>query len=73
MLLCAVAAGLFLMVLGSRLPELYHPIFEAKAFQRASRDRFLICVKATDPRFDAARLREFFAEMRAERIEEVRA
>ena len=73
MLLCAMAGGLFAMLLGSRLPKLYHPIFEAKAFERASRDRFLICVKATDPRFDAARLRDLFGGLDAERIEEVPA
>jgi len=61
------------MLLGSRLPRLYHPIFEAKAFERASRDRFVICVKASDPRFDVAELRDVFVELHAERIEEVRA
>jgi hypothetical protein len=73
MLLCAVTAGLLAMLLGSRLPKLYHPIFEAKTFERASRDRFVICVKASDPRFDLARLRDVFTELQAERIEEVRA
>jgi hypothetical protein len=61
------------MLFGSRLPRLYHPIFEAKAFERASRDRFVICVKASDPRFDVVELRDVFAELHAERIEEVRA
>ena len=73
MLLCAVTAGLLAMLFGSRLPRLYHPIFEAKAFERASRDRFVICVKASDPRFDVAELRDVFVELHAERIEEVRA
>jgi hypothetical protein len=73
MLLCTIAAGLFAMLARSRLPRLYHPLFEAKSFARASRDRFLICVKASDPRFDAARLHEAFADLDAERIEEVRA
>jgi hypothetical protein len=72
MLLCAVTAGLLAMLLESRLPKLYHPIFAARAFQRASRDRFVICVKATDPRFDTTLLRDVFAELQAERIEEVR-
>lgn len=73
MVLCAVAAGLFGLLAASRLPQLYHPIFEAKSFARASRDRFLICIESTDPRFDAAAVIELFMALGAERIEEVRA
>jgi hypothetical protein len=73
MLLVTVAAGFFGMLAASRLPKLYHPIFEAKAFERASRDRFLICVEARDPRFDADSIRDVFRQAGAERIEEVRA
>ena len=73
MLLCAVAAGLFGLLAASGLPKLYHPLFEARSFARASRDRFLICVEAADPRFDAAAVGELFAQLGAERIEEVRA
>ena len=73
MLLAAVAAGFFGMLAASGRPRLYHPIFEAKAFERASRDRFVICIEATDPSFDAVSIRALFEELGAERIEEVRA
>lgn len=73
MLLIAVAAGFFCLLAASRLPKLYHPIFEAHSFDRASRDRFLICIEATDPRFNAASIRAAFEQLGAERIEEVRA
>ena len=73
MLLASVAAGFFGMLALSRLPRLYHPIFEATSFARASRDRFVICVEATDLRFDAATLRNLFEQLGAERIEEVHA
>jgi hypothetical protein len=73
MLLCAIAAGLFAMLVGSRLPKLHHPMFEAEAFARASRDRFVICVKASDPRFNPDRLRDLFGRLEAERVEEVPA
>lgn len=73
MLLAAVAAGFFGMLASSRLPKLYHPIFEASSFARASRDRFVICVEATDLRFDAIALHSLFEQLGAERIEEVRA
>jgi hypothetical protein len=71
MLLVTVAAGFFGMLAASRLPQLYHPIFEAKAFERASIDRFVICAEATDPAFDAASIRALFEQFGAERIEEV--
>jgi Protein of unknown function (DUF3341) len=73
MLLVAIAAGLFGMLIASRLPKLYHPTFATRTFQRASRDRFVICVKATDPHFDAAALRDAFDRFGAETVEEVRA
>jgi hypothetical protein len=73
MLLCSVAAGFFGLLAACRLPKLYHPIFEAQSFDRASRDRFLICIEAGDPRFDAASIRTAFEQLGAERIEEVRA
>jgi Protein of unknown function (DUF3341) len=73
MLLATVAVGFAGMLAASRLPKLYHPIFEADAFQRASRDRFVICIESTDPRFDADSVRGEFERLGAERIEEVRA
>jgi hypothetical protein len=73
MLLVAVAAGFFGLLAASRLPKLYHPIFEAKVFERASRDRFLLCIEASDPSFDVALVRAAFERLGAERIEEVRS
>jgi hypothetical protein len=73
MLLVTVAIGFFGMLAVSRLPKLYHPIFEAKSFARATRDRFIICIKATDPNFDLASVHDAFEGLGAERIEEVRA
>ena len=73
MLLAAVAAGFVGMLAASKLPQLYHPLFEARAFERASRDRFVICIEATDPSFDVDSIRALFEELGAERIEEVPA
>jgi len=73
MLLVTVAVGLVAMLAASRLPRLHHPAFAAAAFERASRDRFVICVKASDPCFDAASLRQTLDKLGAEHIEEVRA
>jgi hypothetical protein len=73
MLLVAIAGGFFGMLAVSRLPKLYHPVFEASAFERASRDRFVICIEASDPSFDASVVRREFEQLGAEQIEEVRA
>lgn len=71
MLLMAVGAG-FVAVLGaSRLPMLYHPVFNADAFQRASRDQFVLCVEKRDPHFDADALRDMLGRLGAVSIEEV--
>ncbi len=73
MLLVTVAAGFFGMLAASRLPKLYHPIFEAKSIARATRDRFILCIKATDPHFDAISVHGELEALGAERIEEVHA
>jgi len=71
--LFAMAAGLFGFVAASRLPQLYHPVFNARSFDRASRDRFLVCVEATDPQFDADIVVALLEELGAAPIERVRA
>lgn len=73
MVLFAVAAGLFGLLAASRLPQLYHPLFDLESFGRASRDRFLICIESTDPRFDGDAVGRLLEQLGAERIEQVRA
>jgi len=73
MLLVTIAAGFFAMLAASRLPRLYHPVFEAAAFPRATRDRFLICIEASDPSFEVSAVRRDFEQLGAEQIEEVHA
>ncbi|HLH94846.1 MAG TPA: DUF3341 domain-containing protein [Xanthobacteraceae bacterium] len=71
MLLLAVFAGFVGLLAASGLPRLYHPLFEANAFQRASRDRFIICIEASDPSFDTDSVHGLFQRLGAESIEEV--
>lgn len=51
--LLAAFATVFGMLALNGLPRLYHPLFEDEEFRRASDDRFVLAVEATDPMFHA--------------------
>jgi hypothetical protein len=53
------------------LPRLHHPVFEAARFRRASKDRFFLCVLATDAQFDADKTRAFLTSLDPVSIEMV--
>lgn len=57
-LFSAFAAGLF-MLGRNGLPRPYHPIFSTPNFERATRDRFFLCIEAEDPQFDPGATRSF--------------
>ena len=57
-LLSAFAAILGLFAL-CRLPWPHHPVFNVPGFERASQDRFFLCIEAQDPRFDPQATRRF--------------
>ena len=59
------------MVLMNGLPQPYHPVFNAPNFERASQDKFFLCIEARDPKFDINRTREFLQGLHARAISEV--
>ncbi|MGE3784568.1 MAG: DUF3341 domain-containing protein, partial [Alphaproteobacteria bacterium] len=71
MLLLAVSGGFLGLLVACRLPRLYHPIFNSAWIERASRDRFVLCIEARDPQFEPRLIRPVFERLGAERIEEV--
>ena len=40
-------------------------------FDRASQDRFFLCIEADDPHFDLTRTRQFLESLRPDKIVEV--
>jgi Alternative complex III, ActD subunit len=55
----------------SGLPKPYHPMFNLPEFERASQDRFFLCIEADDPQFSPAHTREFLQRLSPMRIAEV--
>jgi hypothetical protein len=53
------------------LPRPHHPVFGAGGFGMATRDRFFLCVRATDPHFEPARTRSFLEGLAPRLVEEV--
>jgi hypothetical protein len=53
------------------LPQPYHPIFNHPRFTAASRDRFFLCIEATDDHFDRAETRRFLEATDAVDVAEV--
>ena len=70
-MLCAIAAAFFGLLASCRLPRLYHPIFSAQDFERASVDRFFLFVEASEASFEPQQLRDIFKRHGAERVTEV--
>src|SRR5712691_3741305 len=53
------------------LPMPYHPVFHVPRFALASRDRFFLCVEATDPKFDRQTTRRFLESLDSSGVFEV--
>jgi hypothetical protein len=66
--LLAALTGIFGMFAINGLPQPYHPVFDAPNFDRATSDRFFLCVEEKDPQFDLEKTRAFLESLGALRV-----
>jgi hypothetical protein len=69
-LIASVAAFLGVFIL-NRLPQPHHPVFNVPEFERASIDRFFLCIEAEDPKFSISETRKFLEELKTCKVTEV--
>ena len=70
-ILFAAGAAVLGMILLNGLPMPYHPIFNAKRFAMASRDRFFLCIESKDPKFDQTTTRRFLESLGPREVSDV--
>ena len=70
-ILAAALSAVFGVLALNGLPMPYHPVFNVERFELASRNRFFLCIEATDAAFDLDGARKFFEELGSQGIYEV--
>jgi Protein of unknown function (DUF3341) len=73
MVLCASLSALIGMLALNRLPQPSHPVFNVRSFERASTDRFFLCIEARDPKFDRSATRRLLESFHPVSVSEVPA
>ena len=72
-ILCAGLATVFGMLALNGLPTPYHPVFNAPRFELATRNKFFLCIKVRDAKFDAAKTRTFLQGLGAHEVSDIEA
>lgn len=69
--LISALTGFIGLILLNRLPQPYHPLFNVPQFERASQDRFFLCIESGDEQFDGKCTRQFLADLQPLSVTEV--
>lgn len=69
--LCAAFAAIIGMLALNRLPEPHHPVFNVPEFERASTDKFFLCILSDDPKFNLTATHRFLEMLKPEKIFEI--
>ena len=70
-ILLAAFGAFFGNIIMNRLPQPYHPVFNVPSFSRATIDRFFVCIKADDPKFNYGETRAFLEGLGAKEVTDV--
>jgi hypothetical protein len=66
--LCAALAAVLGMLALNKLPQPYHPVFNAPNFALATRDRFFLVIEANDPKFEHDDVTQFMKSLEAKDV-----
>jgi hypothetical protein len=69
-LIAALSAFVSVLIL-ARLPQPHHPVFNVPEFQRASIDRFFLCIEVDDPLFEREGTARFLESLKPVGVKEV--
>jgi hypothetical protein len=69
--LCAAFAAVLGMLMLNKLPQPYHPVFNAPNFALATRDRFFLVIEANDPKFIHREVLQFMGTLGARDVSDV--
>ncbi|HRK61035.1 MAG TPA: DUF3341 domain-containing protein [Candidatus Omnitrophota bacterium] len=70
-ILFAAFAAFFGMLTANGFPRPYHPVFNAKNFERATKDGFFLCVAAEDKIFELEKTRSILKSFNPKEVSEV--
>jgi len=70
-ILLAAFGAVFGMLALNGLPMPYHPVFNVKRFEQASRDRFFLVIQSRDPMFEVDRVFEFLETLHPREVSDV--
>lgn len=69
--LFAAIGAFFGTVVMNGFPSPYHPLGNVAGFERASQDRFFLCLESRDPKFSHDQATRFLAGLHPERVQDV--